>query len=304
MSRVFALLLFITFIGGTTPVAARFAVETLPPMTIAWCRFGTAGVLLWLTLRIRGRLLSIERRHWPLIAGLGLLCGPINQIGFLGGVKLANASHAGLFYALGPVLVFWLSVALRRERYNGLMLIAAVLAFAGAACIILSSKKAATDSGGNMLLGDLLLALAILSWSLFIVLSKPLIRTVGALPTLTIVFIVGTVLHTPLVLIDVGRLDFAVVKWQSLAGFGYITLITSFVNYLLIYLVIAKYEATRAMIVMNGHFLVTVAVEKLLWDEPLPSLIVLGAGLIVGAIALDVVRGWRRAVVKQAAAAR
>ena len=115
MWRVYLLLLIVTLIAGVTPIAARMATHELPPLSIPLVRFGTAGVLLALTVKALRLGRPIPRSHWPLFIGLGLLCVPVNQVGFLIGIKKANASHAGIAYALVPVLVYWISVSLGRS---------------------------------------------------------------------------------------------------------------------------------------------------------------------------------------------
>ncbi|MCG8403837.1 MAG: DMT family transporter [Phycisphaerales bacterium] len=295
MIRVFCLLALITMIAGVTPIAARMALDGFPPMTMAWFRFGSAGFLLWLTLRCRKKRLDFRREDLPMLIGLALICVPINQYGFLVGIKKANASHAGLFYALAPVLVFWISLLFRKTTYNHLMLVAALLAAAGAGCVIWPSFRLGCAWTGGTLVGDLLLLLAIVSWALFVVLSKPLISRFGALKTLTAVFLLGTLLHTPFVCFDLHQLDIRAARWTAWAGFAYITGVTCYVNYLLIYLVLARYEATRAMIVVNGSFLITVFVEWLAFREPLTRYFFYGTVLILVAISLDVLRGlWSR----------
>lgn len=286
MNPVYVLLVIITMIAGLTPIGARMATSELPVFTLAWFRFGTAGALLWLTLRARGQRLPFTRRDVPRLLLLAVLCVPINQAGFLGGVKLANASHAGLFYALGPVLVFWGSVLTKATRYSHLMLAAAALAFAGAATVALPALVI-PEHGRSMLAGDGLLLLAIASWSTFVVVSKPMIARHRPLPTLTGVFLLGTLLHTPLVFIDLHTLNLPDVTWHGATGFAFITLVTSYVNYLLIYFVLSRYDATRAMIVTNGNFIVTVLVEHFAFDEPVTSYFFVGATLITLAILLD-----------------
>ena len=138
MSRVYELLLMVTLIAGLTPMAARLATHELPPLSIPLVRFGTAGVLLAVTVKLLRLGRPIPRVHWPLLAGLGFLCVPVNQIGFLIGIKKANASHAGIAYALVPVLVYWISILLRRSALTLRLSLASVLAFAGAAAVALS----------------------------------------------------------------------------------------------------------------------------------------------------------------------
>jgi len=292
MLRLAALLGTITLISGLTPIAARLAVEEFPPLTAAWLRFGIAGILLWITLRLRGRGLSFVRHELRILIPLAILCVPVNQLGYLVGIKLANASHAGLLYALTPVVVFWIALAARETTYSRLMLLAALMAAAGAACVIWPSQGTVgrSTSATWMLLGDLLLLLAVCSWSAFAVLSKPLLLRYGSMSTLTAVFLLGTLLQTPLAFIDVDQLDISRITWRGLTGFGFITLITGFINFLLTYLVLARFEATRAMIVINGNFIITIVTEYALYGEPLTPGLVPGSALIVAAILIDWLR--------------
>src|SRR5437667_12875462 len=62
---------------GSTYLAIRFGVETIPPFLLAGLRHLTAGVLLFAWLRVRGTP-KPERRHWrsaAVIGGLMLLGG-------------------------------------------------------------------------------------------------------------------------------------------------------------------------------------------------------------------------------------
>ena len=297
MARVLILLSVVTLIGGLTPIAARMAVQELPPMTVAWVRFGGAGILLWLALRIRGLRPPFSRRDLPGLLGLGLLGVSVNQGGFLIGVKLSNASHAALFYALAPVLAFWISVGLRRAAFSVSMLVAAMLAFTGAACVIWPSFFGGPENAARpstMFTGDLLLLVAVTSWAAFSVFSKPAIHRYGAMRTLAAVFLLGAVMQTPLALFDIGRVNFGGVTWKGLSGLAFMTVLTSFVNYLLWYNVLARYEPTRAMIVVNGGFLIAVLTEWLAFGEPLTGWFFAGCALIISAIGLDVLCGVRR----------
>jgi drug/metabolite transporter (DMT)-like permease len=292
--RVYLLLAVVTVISGLTPVAARMATSELPPLTLAWVRFGTAGILLAATLK--GLRLPNPRftGNWPLILGLGALCVPINQVGFLFGIRLANASHAGISYALVPVIVFWISLALRRTTFTARMVLATTLASAGAVGVVLATSGVRSGNfvfAPSMLGGDLLLLFAAFTWSLFAVLSQPVVRSQGAIATLTAVFLVGSAMHTPLVLLDglffdLRSFSFSQVTSQGLAGLAFITLITAYTNYLLWYLVVARFEVTRSAIVTNASFIVTVVVEALLFEQQLSWKVAVGSAVLLTGIVL------------------
>lgn len=287
--RLALLLLVVATIAALTPIGARMAVHEFPPLSMAWFRFGTAGALLTLTCKLTGRRLRFDRGSRFALVVAALLCVPINQIGFLGGIKLANASHAGLFYALKPVLVFWGMLIATKGRFRWAMFVATLLSFGGAAAMVLPgvlSGSTGTTAKAGMVAGDGLLFLAVLSWSAFVVVSQPLVRKFGTLETLTTVFLLGTLAQTPLMLIDVGRLHLTALSGQAWAGFGFVTLVTAYVNYLLWYTVLAKHDITRAAVVVNMHFLLTVVIEHFAFDEPVPPSMLLGCGLTLAGVYL------------------
>ncbi len=168
MWRIYTLLGLVTVIAGLTPIGARMATAELPPLTIGFVRFGSAGVLLALTAWLLRLKWSIPRERRGVLVALGALCVPINQVGFLCGVKLANASHAGIAYALAPVLVFWISFALGRTSLNRRIACASVLAFVGAAVVVLATDGPSTaETGLAVIIGDGLLLSAAASWDRF-----------------------------------------------------------------------------------------------------------------------------------------
>jgi len=291
------LLLALVLIGGITPLAARLALHEMPALTLAWIRFGSASVPLWLTLLARGTRLPWRAAPAWLWLLMAVLLVPVNQVGFLWGIKLSSGSHAGVIYALMPVLVFWFSVAAGRRPFDRWMLLAALLAFAGAASVALPDLLAAADprSAGSAHAmrtfgGVLLLLVAVCAWAGFVVLSEPVIQKVGALPVLTAVLSLGALLHTPLMLLDLKELQVESITWRGAGGLAWLTLITIYVGYLLFYIVLARFEATRALIVINAQFMVTVLCEWGWYGERPAGWFLIGCGLILAAIAMD----WRR----------
>lgn len=296
--RLWLLLGTTTLISGLTPVAAGLATEELPPLTLALVRFGVAGVLLRLTanaLRIPLRFQPGDR--WLLLL-LAAICVPVNQAAFLFGVRLASASHAGIAYALVPVLVFWLTLVMGTARLTARLAIATVLAFVGAAA---ASYTGPDVGGGDMsavsgvatrvLLGDGLLFAAAVSWSLFIVWSQDLVKRAGAVQTLAAVFLIGAALQVPLAVADVlffdaARFEWGSVSWRGLGGFAFITLITAYTNFLLFYLVLARYDVTRASIVTNASFLIAVLVDAAITQRPLSLWVAVGSVLLFIGIGL------------------
>ncbi len=294
MWRIYALLSLVTLIAGLTPIAARMATAELPPLSLAFFRFALAGIMLAITGRFLGLKYNFTQAQWPVLLGLGALCVPINQIGFLVGIQRANASHAGIAYALVPVLVYWIALWLKRASFSVGMVAASTLAFAGAAAVVLCTAAPASSPRGipgSMILGDSLLLSAAVSWALFTVLSQPVVRRFGPIQTLAAVFLIGSTLQLPLLIVDycwfdLGSFELARVTWRGVAGFTFITIITAYTNYLLWYFVIAKYDVARSSVVVNASFLLTVLIEAVFFGLLLSWWIAVGSVLLFGGVAL------------------
>ena len=77
-ARLIAAFAAVYVIWGSTYLAIRFAVQSLPPLLMASARFLIAGVLVLIWARLRDRAAWPTRVEWRvgLISGALLLLGP------------------------------------------------------------------------------------------------------------------------------------------------------------------------------------------------------------------------------------
>src|SRR2546427_7167471 len=117
---------FVCLVWGTTYLAIRIALETIPPLLMGGIRYVIAGSMLAAILAARGERLP-GRREWPYLAVLGTLL-----IGFgNGGVVWAEQTvPSGLTAVLVATSPFWMTgieammpdgEALTRRRVVGLL---------------------------------------------------------------------------------------------------------------------------------------------------------------------------------------
>jgi drug/metabolite transporter (DMT)-like permease len=94
----------VCIVWGTTYLAIRVALETIPPMLMASFRWLSAGTLLMLMLKARGERVP-DRRDWPSLALLGILMMSIGN----GGVVWAEQTvPSGLTAVLVATSPFWM----------------------------------------------------------------------------------------------------------------------------------------------------------------------------------------------------
>lgn len=286
-----ALVAAIILLAGLTPVAAKFAMNALPPFSTGCVRFLTAGLLLLVAQRFlpnrapQGRA-PIARADYARFLIAALLCVPINQFCFLLGVSWANASHTGLFYALNPVLTYLITLALGSATLTTRMSSATLLAFVGAAALSIEGISISQQ----FLWGDVLLFFAVFSFAGYSVSVVPLASRYGAFRSAALVMTLGGLLYTPTLLVD-GAALLAVTSPAAWIGLAYITLGTSFVNYALWFVALTRLDVNRVSVSVNAAPLVTVVAAYLLLHEPLSKLLVLAGALLLAGITLA---NWRR----------
>ena len=103
-SRIWMALITLYIAWGTTYLAIRFAVETIPPFFMTGVRFLVAGLILYIWRRLAGDP-APSRREWR----SAIIIGTLLLVGGIGGVTLAekyvSSGIAALIVAATPLWV-------------------------------------------------------------------------------------------------------------------------------------------------------------------------------------------------------
>ncbi len=294
-------LLLMVLLTSTTAPSARMAVQEMPIAVLPLIRFGSAGLCLLPAVLWRGRrgLTRLFIEDWPRLLIAASLCIPINQALFLNGAKLAPTMHVGLLYAACPLVVLIVAILIGQENLTRPRLMGILLTVLGVAGIALGAawEGALVAEGADpdpdvvrrTLLGDAAIVGAVLSWGMYMALSRPLILKHGALTTLAGVFLTGSLLQVPLGLMatDVGS-RLAQASTTSWLALTYLSLIVTVLGLWFQNRALQRYEASLVAAVGNVAPLLTVLWSIWLFDERLTTAFVLGALLILVGV------GWAR----------
>jgi drug/metabolite transporter (DMT)-like permease len=163
-AQIIAAFATIYVIWGSTYLAIRYAVETIPPFVMGGVRFLISGTILYLWSRYRGAPRP-TRIHWrnAIIAGGFLLLGGNGAV-----MWAEQFVPSGLTALLVSILPFWLViiewVRPPRKRPSGAVLVGLILGFVG--IIVLVGPSSAGGHGDVAPLGALVLILGSLSWAI------------------------------------------------------------------------------------------------------------------------------------------
>jgi drug/metabolite transporter (DMT)-like permease len=160
--------LSIYFIWGSTYLAIRYAVETIPPLYTAGIRHLAAGAILlvWcLAKRLRPTWQQVRASiiigTFFFLIGHGTLHWAERQV---------PSGLASLLIASEPIWVFLLSaIAAKQWRWNGTLLAGIFLGFGGVGLLM---GRSALTSGPGVFLGSLAVLLGALSWAVGVVYSR------------------------------------------------------------------------------------------------------------------------------------
>jgi drug/metabolite transporter (DMT)-like permease len=164
LTRAYAAWLVVCLVWGTTYLAIRIALETVPPMLMAGIRWVTAGALLVGFLAARGIRLPTPK-SWPALAIIGIM---MNSVGNGAVVWAELTVPSGLAALLVAAVPFWM-VGVDRflpkpDPVTRLRLAGLVVGFAGI-ILLVWPELTRPVGGGGMLAGAAAIQLACIGWA-------------------------------------------------------------------------------------------------------------------------------------------
>ncbi|MFM8321709.1 MAG: EamA family transporter [Chloroflexota bacterium] len=287
--RIWGALLTLYIVWGSTYLAIRFSVETLPPFLLAAFRFLMAGGLLMALMRLRGAAWP-TRREWRTTAVVGIFL-------LLGGNGLVTWAEQHVVSGVAALIIgstpLWIVLvdALRPggRRPSALTLLGVLVGFAGIALLI-GPGSFQGAAGGVDLLGAGALALASLLWAIGSIYGREHHAELPRLPLLatSMEMLAGgaAMLLVATLLGEWGRLDLAAVTPRSAWALLYLVLVGSLLGYTSYSWLLGVAPTTLVSTYAYVNPLVAVFLGYLFADEPLTLRVLLAAGVIVSAVVL------------------
>jgi drug/metabolite transporter (DMT)-like permease len=286
-ARLIAAFAAVYVIWGSTYLAIRFAVQTLPPFLMASARFVIAGVLVLLWARWRDGAAWPNRMDWR----VGLISGALLLLGGNGGVSWAEqrvpSGIAALLVAIVPlwmVLIEWL-------RPGGTRPSAAVFAGVGLGLVglaLLVGPDALRSGSGSDASGAIVLVLASLSWAAGSLYTKFAPRTTSVTVGTGTQMLAGglALLVAAIVAGEPSRLDLAHASTRSLLAFAYLLTFGSLIGFTAYVYLLAHTTAAKAATYAYVNPVVAVLLGWAIGHEPVTSRTVLAAAVILGGVAI------------------
>jgi drug/metabolite transporter (DMT)-like permease len=282
--RVAAAFAAVYIIWGSTYLAIRLAIDTIPPFLMAGLRFIIAGTLLFAWLRLRGVPLPkrIELRSTAIVGGLLLLGGN-------GGVVWAEqriaSGIAALMVGLEPlwiVLIDWMRPGGKRPRNE--VLAGVGIGFVGV--VLLVGPGSLTGTGEIDLAGVIVLGLASLFWAIGSLYAQHAPMPESSMMSTALELLCGGALLTLAGTIngEWARLNLDAISLKSGLAMAYLVVFGSWIAFSAYVWLLKVTTPARVATYAYVNPVVAVFLGWAILAEPLSLRMLLAALLIIGAV--------------------
>ena len=285
---MWAALVTVYLVWGSTYLAIRVVVETTPPLLAMGARFLLAGILLGAFLLVRHGKAALQVTRPGL--GAAALVGLLLLLGGNGGVAVAEqtvpSGLAALLIAATPLWLVCLRVA-ARDRPRPWSLVGTVLGFGGIAVLV---RPGAALGAGVQTWGLVTLLAAAACWALGSFLSSRVPMPQDPFVATTWQMLLGGA-GLLAVGVAVGELDGfspSHISGEAWAWLGYLVLIGSLVAYSAYVWLLQHAPLSLTATYAYVNPVVAVILGALVLDEPITAAVVAGGGIVVLGVGLVV----------------
>jgi drug/metabolite transporter (DMT)-like permease len=278
-------LVFVQVLFGVHYFAAKELLREISPEAWAAVRGVAAALVLVGLALLRGRPLPRAPRTLAALAGLSIFGVVVNQYMFVKGLALTHTTHSALINSSIPVLTLGIAVLLRQERASALKLLSLAVALGGV-LVLLRVETLSFRLTDEVLVGDLYTLVNASSYSLFLVLSRPVLRKVDSLGATALIFLFGSVALLVLGLPSLAQVAPAALSSRAWGLAVFIVIFPTAGAYLIQYFALRRVESSMVALFIYLQFVLAAFIGILWLGEPLEPRIAVAALLVLTGLSL------------------
>lgn len=185
----------IFFAINYTAVKQLINQQLIKPFGLNLIRVGVSALLLWVLFVFKPVKSVISKKDIGRLFLCALTGVAINQMLFIKGLSLTYSIHASLLMLTTPILITFIAAWVLKERLNNYKIAGLALGITGAVVLITSRDN--TGNGTQVLFGDLLIILNAISYTIYFILVKPLMKDYHPITVIRLIFTMGFFMILP-----------------------------------------------------------------------------------------------------------
>lgn len=282
MNPVLALIITNIIWGGASPIF-KFALENIPPFTLAFIRFFFAGLIFLPLAILNWEKISFKR--WFEIFLVGFFGIVINISFFFLGLKRTESIYAPIIASSGPVFLYILSLIFLKEKpklkvFSGMMISLIGVLLIIFSPIFLENKKISLGE----IEGNLFLLLATFGYVLSALIGKDLMKKVNSYFVSCFSFLFSSLFFLIFIPNELTKWSLSQLNIQGWIGIIYGVFFSSALAYFLFYWAIRKISGQEIGIFTYIDPVIALIIAWPLLGEKPNLFYLLGSLLVFGGI--------------------
>ncbi len=282
-----AILLANTIFGLGVPVTKLLLDHWVSPMTYMATRSLGAAVIFWIIASFM-KPEKVERRDLMVIMLGGLMGFVISQTLTAWALDFTSPVYFSLIATLTPVAVMLMAALFIGERITGIKFLGVLLGIGGAVLMVVMGQT--SGSGSNDLLGITLAILSVLTWAIYMIITRKVAVKYTPVTQMKYVFLISAIVTVPLAWPELSIQPLYTADtfgWDGALEMAFIVLAATVLGYFLIPFAMKSLSATTVSIYTNlqpmvaSFIAIAIGQDRLTWDKPVAAVLVLLSAYIV-----------------------
>lgn len=281
-----AVILANVIFGLGVPVTKLLLDEWVSPMGYMFTRCLGAAVIFWLISLFMPKE-PVERKDLLIIMLGGLLGFVVSQTLTAWALVYTTPVYFSLIATLTPVATMLMAAVFLKETLNGKKTIGVLIGIVGALLMVFMGWQ--SGSGTNDVLGIFLTILSLLTWVIYLLITRNVSQKYSAVTQMKWIFLISTLAVLPFAAPEWGqqKLFSAAWAWTGVAEMAFIVLFATVMGYFAIPFAMRYLPATTVSIYTNLQPVVASLVaiyigqDVLTWDKPVAGILVLLSAYII-----------------------
>jgi drug/metabolite transporter (DMT)-like permease len=232
--RIFALLAATTasaIYGVNHTIAKGLMPTVIEPFGFILLRVSGAAAIFWV-ISLFFPSEKVERRDWFRFIACAFFGMVLNMLAFFKGLSLSTPINSSVIITVSPVLLLVLSAFILRERITWIKSLGIFLGLAGALVLILFGLKEQPNAP-NIPLGNLLFIVNATSYSIYLILVKPLVPKYSSITLMKFLFLFAFLINLPIGISEFTEVAWASLPFEAIWKLAFVVICTTVMTYLL-----------------------------------------------------------------------
>lgn len=223
-------LLAVNLIYGANYSIVKKLEHYIDPFALVLIRAVVTMLLFWVSgLFVRDKI--IERKDFRKLMLLGVFAIALNQLLFIKGLFMGNAINASIIMIFSPIVVILIEILFLKEKAPIIRIAGIAIGTIGAITLLLF--RPAGTTGNSLFIGDILILINCISWSIYMVMVKPIMMKYKTVTVVKWVFLFGSIYVLPFGWSGINTFNISAMGAVQWACMAYVVIGSTFIAYFL-----------------------------------------------------------------------